>query len=308
MTTQVKAFVPIDITDARFVSSTIAEPDAAEPVWNSGTTYAEFAETSVITTDSHLVYESLVAANLNNPPATSPTKWKLKKYTNRFRMFDWNQGNPSVGASPMTTVIRPGKRINSIMLDGMKSATALLTVQDGIGGPVVLTITKDLLNRHAMTPYEIAFAPFIYDKVFAVFDVNPVSDPVITITLTDPSGTCELSRFAVGMSTDIGEVEWDSVAEGENYSEITWDAFGKATLNPVPSIPTLEMELELDANRVSRVRQFKELANAKAVVWSAMNGIDAYREMHTLIGVYQRFKLTAKNHKKAKLNLTLKGV
>lgn len=156
--TNVKAFIPIDITDARFVSSTIAEPDITEPAWNSGTTYAEFATVSVITTDSHLLYESLQSTNLNKPPATSPEWWILKSNTNRFRMFDWNQGTGSVGDSPLTTVIRPGKRINAVMLEGLKAATAELTVQDGIGGPVVLSIEKDLLARHATTPFEYCFA------------------------------------------------------------------------------------------------------------------------------------------------------
>lgn len=112
----------------------------------------------------------------------------------------------------------------------------------------------------------------------------------------------------MGLSTDLGEVEWNSVSEGENYSEITWDKFGKATLNPIPSQPTLELELELEAMKINRVRQFKELANAKAVVWSAMEKIQSYREMHVLIGVYQRFKITSQNHKFAKVNLMLKGI
>lgn len=308
MSGQVKAFIPIDITDARFVSSTIAEPDAAEPAWNSGVTYAEFALVSVIAANSHLVYESLVSGNLNNPPATSPTKWLLKGYTNRYRMFDWNQGNPSGGTSPLTVVVRPSQRISAVMLEGMKAATAAITVQDGIGGPVALSISKNLNVRQTTTFYEWFFAPFIYDKVLSTFDVPPIADPVVTVTLTDPSGTCELARFATGIHTEIGEIEWDSASEGENYSEITWDQFGRATLLPIPSIPTLEMQLVVDANKINAVRQFKDLANAKAVVWSAMDQIDNYREMHTLIGVYQRFRITAENHKTAKINLTMKGV
>lgn len=70
-----KAFIPIDITDARFVSSTIAEPDVSEPAWSSGTTYAEFDQVSVISADTHDVYESLQSSNLNHNPATSPTYW-----------------------------------------------------------------------------------------------------------------------------------------------------------------------------------------------------------------------------------------
>lgn len=304
---QVKAFIPFDITDAMLVSSSITEPSAAEPAWNAGSTYAEFDRVSVVGANSHLVYESLVASNLNNPPATSPTKWILKSYTNRFRMFEWNRGLPSVGGSPQTTVLRPGKRINAIVLLGIKAANLEITVQDGVGGTVVYSVTKNLLARHAMTPYEIAFTPFIYDTVFATFDVPPVGDPVITVRLTHPDGVCELDRFCIGMATDIGEVEWDTVAEDENYSDITYEA-GAAVFAPVPNMPGLEMTLSIEAKRVDRALQFKNLSNGKAVVWSAMHRLDNYRQMHVMIGPYQRFRFTAQNHRLSQINLRIRGI
>lgn len=303
----VKGFIPVDITDSRFISSTIAEPAGAEPAWSSGATYAEFDQVSSITTDSHLVYESLQSGNLNHSPAASPTWWILKSYTNRFRMFEWNRGSPSVGTSPLTTVIRPGQRINSVFLDGMKVATAELTVQDGLNGPVIFSVTKDLLARHATTPYEIAFAPWIYDKVYANFDIPPISDPVISVTLTDPSGTCELSRLSVGMSVDLGEVDWGTAREDENYSTISYEA-GKANFAPVPNIPVLELPIVIDTIRVNRARQFKDLANGKAVVWSAMTNIDGLQDMHSLIGPYQRFRFETLNHRETKIDLTIKGI
>lgn len=307
----VKAFIPIEITDVRFISSTILEPAAGEPIFSIGGTYNEFDQVSVVSANSHLLYESLIDTNTGNdpttPPATPPIPWKLKSYTNRYRMFEYNNGLPSTGASPLTTVIRPGTRINAISLLGVRASTASLTVQDGIGGPVVFSLNQDLLARHAMTPYEIAFAPFVYDNVVTTFDVPPVIDPVVTMTLTDSSGTCDIGRFAVGMAADMGEVDWGSVREDENYSSITYEA-GFAKFDPVPSIPVLELPIEIDTVRVNRARQFKEQANGKAVVWSAMNGIDTLREMHVLIGPYQRFRFSTLNHRLAKIDLTIKGI
>lgn len=302
----VKAFIPIEITDASFISSTILEPAAGEPEWVAGT-YAEFAQVSVIAANSHLVYESLQSGNADNPSTLPRTKWILKSFTNRFRMFEYNNGLPSTGASPLTTVIRPGTRINAISLLGVRASTASLTVQDGIGGPVVFSLNQDLLARHAMTPYEIAFAPFVYDNIVTTFDVPPVIDPVVTMTLTDSSGTCDIGRFAVGMAADMGEVDWGTVREDENYSSITYEA-GFAKFEPVPSIPVLELPIEIDTVRVNRARQFKEQANGKAVVWSVMNGIDTLREMHVLIGPYQRFRFSTLNHRFAKIDLTIKGI
>ena len=304
---KVKAFIPIDITDAMLVSSNLDEPALLEPAWNSGSTYAEFAQVSVIAANSHLVYESLVSGNINNPPATSPTKWILKGYTNRWRMCEWNRGSVSTGGSPSITTIRPGKRINAVVLIGIKAAQAEVIVQDGIGGPEVLHITQDLLARHALTHYEWAFLPFIYDTVFATFDVPPVPDPVVTVRLTHPSGACELGRFCVGMAVDLGEVEWNTVAEDENYSDITYEA-GQAVFDPAPSMPGLELPIEIEAKYVNRVIQFKELANGRAVVWSAMHNIDAYRQMHVLIGPYQRFRISTDNHRLSSIALKIRGI
>lgn len=303
-----KAFIPIDITDARFVSSTIAEPDVSEPAWSSGTTYAEFDQVSVISADTHDVYESLQSSNLNHNPATSPTYWILKKKTNRFRMFDWNQGTASVGVSPLTMSVRPGQRISAVMLEGMKAATAVITVRDGIGGPVVLSVSEDLLARRATTPYEFCFTPFIYDKVFATFDVPPILDPVVTVTLTHPSGTCEISRFATGLAYFLGNEDWGSEVDSENYSEIAWDKYGKATLNPIPSIPTMRMTLDARPILINRIQQFKELANGRAAVWSAMQKLNDYEQSHVLFGVYQRFSMVPANLNQAKFDLTLKGI
>lgn len=306
-TAYVKAFIPIDITDARFISSTIPEPVSGEPIFNLGDPYGEFDLASVVSANSHLLFESLINANTGNAPATSPTAWILKSFTNRFRMFEYNNGLPSTGASPLTTVIRPGSRINAISLLGVRASTASLTVRDGVGGPVVFSINQDLLARHAITPYEIAFSPFIYDNVVTTFDVPPVIDPVVTMTLTDPSGSCDVGRFAVGMAVDMGEVDWGTVREDENYSSITYEA-GFAKFDPVPSIPVLELPIEIDTARVNRARQFKEQANGKAVVWSAMTDIDYLREMHVVIGPYQRFRISTLNHRLAKIDLTIKGI
>lgn len=303
-----KAFIPIDITDARFISSTLAEPAADEPTWNSGTTYAEFNLVSIVSANTHDVYESLQAANLNKPPATSLTWWKLKKKTNRFRMFDWNQGAASVGASPMTAAIRPGKRVSAVMLEGLIAATALISVQDGVGGAVVYSITKDLLERHVTTPFEYCFSPFIYSKTFSTFDIPPVLDPVITMTLTHASGTCEIGRFAAGLAYFLGTETWGSEIDSENYSTITWDAFGKATLVSIPSIPTMRMTIDADPALINRIQEFRELANGKAAVWSAMHTLSDYEQSHVLFGVYQRFPMISKNLRQAIFDLTLKGV
>lgn len=305
-----RAFIPIDVTtDDMLISSSISEPDTAEPEYDVATTYAEFDQVSVITADSHLVYESLVDSNLGNA-VTDDTKWILKGNTNRFRMFDWNQGNPSTAASPLTVVIRPGQRIDAIMLDGLKAAILDMTVRDGIDGAAVFTMDGYLLQRNVTTFFEYFFDPFTYIEKVATFAVPAIADPVIYLTLSDPSGIIELSRFAFGLSTYVGATQnQNPIVDSDNYSEITWDAFGKATLSPVPSVPTNEVKIAIKSNRLNQIRQFRERANAKPAVWSGLDDdVHDYAESLLMFGVYRNFQIDLTDPNFPVINLSLKGI
>lgn len=307
-----KAYVPFEITDAMLISSSVAEPDVSEPVWDPSVTYVEGDTVSVIGTNSHVVYEALanVTSNLNNPPATSPTFWIRKSNTNRFRMFEYNQGDPTVSESPFTVAIRPGKRIDAIMLDGLKASLLDVTVRDGSNNAVVFTIDADLSARNVTTYYDFFFAPFVYTKKIASFAIPPVADPIVYITLSDPSGTVEVGRCAIGLSTYLGASQnTNPIVDSDNYSEIKWDGFGKATLTPIPSIPTVEQKIALRASRLNLIRLFKEKADAKAVVWSGLDDIDnQYTESMILFGVYRNFQFDLSDPNYPVINLNIKGI
>lgn len=311
-----KAFIPNDITDAMLVSSTIAEPALDEPLYSAAVTYAEFAQVSVISANSHLVYESLISGNLNNNPILTDKvampdnpKWILKGYTNRFRMFDWNQGTPSTGISPMTVTIRPGKRISAIMLEGLKASTVDITVTNGGVGDPVFTLDGYLLNREAVNPYDYFFAEFDYTNIVVTFEIPPVPDPVITMILTDPSEIIEIGRFATGTDTYLGTVKWNPVSDMDNYSVIEWNQFGKAKLEPKTSIPKQDLQVVVDASRIDVVRRFRDKANAKAVCWSALDDKEYYyTETLVLMGAYRKFDINIENPSYVVANLSIKGI
>lgn len=311
-----RAYIPFEITDEKIVSSSIAEPANNEPIWSSTTTYAEFAQVSVISTNSHLVYESLEDGNVGNNPVTTNTdvlktgaKWILKGKTNRFRMFDYNQGNPSVTSSPLTVVLRPGRRIDALTLE-LKAAELDITIRNGIDGPTVFTMDGYLLERNVSSFYEYFYSPFVYRKLVTTFAIPPVPDPVIYLTLSDPSGIVEVSRFAVGLSVFLGtSMNTSPVADSDNYSEVTWDDFGRATLKPVPSIPKVDVQLFAPAIKTELIRQFKSQSEAKAVVWSGLDDLeDPYTQSLVLFGVHRSFPLDLSDPEMVVINLSLKGI
>lgn len=304
-----RAFIPLEITDAMLISSTIAEPDDSEPAYNSATSYAEFDQVSVVTANSHLVYESLVSGNVGNP-VTDGTKWILKGSTNRFRMFDYSQGNPSVGQSPLTVVLRPGKRIDALMLDGLKASLLDIVVRNGIDGDLSYTLDGYLSSRNVNTFYEYFFAPFIYTKSVVTFQIPPIPDPVIYLTLSDPSGLAELGRFAVGLSVHLGHIQWSPIIDYDNYSQVDWDEFGKSTLVRVPGIPKNDYKIIFAKNRIDTVLQFRDSSDARATVWSGMDDMtnSPYQQPLILFGVHRTYQVDVSNNAESIINLSLKGV
>lgn len=66
---------PIEITDAKLVSSSV--PEALVAVYVAGTTYGLGDRAGITTGTAQIVYESIKAANTGNAPASSPTWWKV---------------------------------------------------------------------------------------------------------------------------------------------------------------------------------------------------------------------------------------
>ncbi len=120
---------PLPITDAILTSSTCAEPSAGEAVYNAATTYA--VGDVVIVAADHRTYQSLQAGNLANTPITSPTWWLDIGASNRWKMFDLLRNTQTEQASPLTVVLTPGLRVNSLALLGLVADSVTVSVVTG---------------------------------------------------------------------------------------------------------------------------------------------------------------------------------
>ena len=309
--------IPYTITDDMIISSSIAEPAENEPTWDLDATYDEFALVSVVTENSHLVYESLVSDNSgHNPqltntdvvPIISNAKWKYKYRTNRHRMFDYLKGDVSIATSPFKLVLRPKKRLDTISFFDLQATDLDITVRNYGDPSAVYTLDGSLLERNVTTIYEYFFAPFVYVKKVATFNIPPIPDPVIEITLSDTSGALEVGRLSIGQSTYLGAIQWNPVVDADNYSKVNWDEFGRAELIPIPSVPSNQQKIIVHAHRLNLVRQFRELSNAVPVVWSGLDDIDHnYTESLLVFGIYDNYQIVEIDSSFSELNLSIKG-
>ncbi len=202
--------VPVTIADAQLTSSTAVEPGAGEVAYNAGTAYA-IGDVCYSTT-AHRRYESLTAANTGNAlpvlPETQTDHWIDIGPTNKWAMFDLYTSSQTEYTSPLTVVVTPGQRINTIGLTGLVADQVEITATSS--GTPVYSYVEDLTIREVLDHYMYAFEPFRTRPSTVVFDIPPISNIIITISITRVSGNVKCGSFVTGLYTYIGGIKYNA--------------------------------------------------------------------------------------------------
>tara|TARA_R110000772_G_C13310282_1_gene440291 strand:+ start:26701 stop:27903 length:1203 start_codon:yes stop_codon:yes gene_type:complete len=93
------------------------------------------------------IYESLVLQSVSNPlpvlPEIATAFWLDVGPTMRYAMFDLSRNTQTVGTSPMTVVVTPAQRINTVGLVGMAANEASLKVTSVANGGIIYPLAYD---------------------------------------------------------------------------------------------------------------------------------------------------------------------
>jgi len=308
-----KVIPPLTVTDALLTSSTMAEPDAGspttEPVYDAGTTYA--VGDIAISTSTHLKYESLAAGNLGNA-LTDTTKWLLLGPTNKWAMFDLLRNTATVAPSPLTVVITPGVRVDSLALLAMVADTVTISVDSAVGSPSenYYTYTEDLNTREVFDWYDYFFEPFSTKQSLALFDLPPYSSAVITVTLTRTSGDVECGALVLGSQVYIGTVQAEAVSDTLNFSTVTRDFDGgTAVMVQRRNVPKTISQILLDKSRVNAVRALRDALAGTPAVWvGTEDSTHGYFEALLILGFYKQFSINLKLPDYAVISLELEEI
>lgn len=296
-------------------ASNIGHTPASSPTWwaFSGTTYAPYAggttyglDVRVIDATAHNVYQSVVAGNVGNA-LTDETKWFLLGKTNKWAQFDALRNTTTVGASPMTTVITPGVRIDSIALLGL--VATLVTITMTVSGSPVYTYTQSLNTREVLNAYDYCFKPFGTQPALALFNLPPYTNGVITITLTNTGGPVKCGGCFVGSAVYIGDIQYEAESDALNFSTVDRDAQGNATLTPERNVPKVIGQIMLPKSLVNTTYDLRDSLNGSTAVWVGINdGTDGYFKSLLIQGFYRRFTINVKYPEHAIISLELEEV
>lgn len=289
----------------------------SEPTWweevndvyaeyDAGATYALGDIVQVAAT--HLVYESLVAGNTGNA-VTDTTKWEEIGPTNKWAMFDVLRNTQSTAPEAITVEITPGVRIDSIALVGVDAQTATITMTDTGETETYYTHSEEMTTRDLADWYDYFFDEFTFKPTLALFDLPPYAGAKITVALERTGGEVSCGGVVIGSNQFIGDVLHDGESDALNFSTVTRDEFGNATLVQRRSIPKINVTAVVDKTYVTAIYNLRKALNAEPAFWASLeDSDDGYFEAFAILGFYRRFTINAAQPEKAIVSLELEEI
>lgn len=296
----------------------IGHTPASSPTWweNIGETYQVYSAAvsyaladKVIDPTTHLVYESVQAANLNKPlveTADPPVWWLESGTTNKWSMFDLTRDTRTIVPNSLTVVITPGQRVNSLALRKVVAQSVHITITSG--GVTVYDYTENFTIREVFDWSDYFFAEFEYRDSLVLFDLPPYGNAIITIVFT--GGQVECGACVVGNFVYIGDAEFQAESDVLNFSTIERNFDGSINrLIQRRNVPQLNITLVVNKSRIKSVCAVRDLLNATPAVWATVTDHDdLWFESLLRLGIYTRFSINVARTDEAVINLEVEDI
>lgn len=286
--------VPVVITSALLVSSTVPEPGPSDPAaWVSAATHVVGDRRHRTTT--HRVYECIQGhTGRTQLPEVDTAYWREVEATQRWKMFDPMRTIPTVHASPLIVEVAPGARCNAWALTGVVADS--VTVSIVVGVDTLYTKTVKLTRRDTRSWSDYFFGQFRNLRA-ALDNTMPLSAAAtIRFEFTSSSGTVSVGKLVVGRSYEFGATEVGGDIDAENYSVIERsDIDGTVTnLRQRRNLPRNALTVYFNAVDTDLLLSLRDQLNAVPAVYSALGNRVASPWFSSLLlyGLYRRFRVT----------------
>jgi hypothetical protein len=224
--TPLRIVQPQPVTDSVLIATDVAE--SAFPVWSAGTTYALGARVHLVST--HKVYESTIAGNIGNNPA-STLQWVEVGPTNRWALFDRSNSTQTVKSTSFFYELAPVNAFNAVALLGLTGAQTLRVRVDHPTLGSLYDRTLDLTSLPAQAGWWEWFYGERRGPTLAVLaDVPGIIGSELRIDVT---GTTALAAgvLVFGQAKEIGLLVQQGARVGiQDYSRKEVNEFGDTVL------------------------------------------------------------------------------
>lgn len=302
---------PLEITESRLLASDIPEPDLTqgEELWVSGQAYV--AGDTVIRTETHRTYVARQDVTSTTPPENDPINWADVGATNRYKMFDYFNNQPSVfdASGGATITLQPNSRVSSISVFGVEADHLTVTQRNGVGGNILAQYEYDLLTRFTTTWYEYLTGEFIFRNTVVVMNLNPLTTSVFELTFTRQNGLASVETVTIGNPIFIGGLEYGATSDILDFSRIERDEFGGATLVPRKNVPTLGGSIFVEKSNIPRIVKFRKDNQATPLVFLGIDDVDdPYFDSVSGLGIIKAMPIIVEYPNHSIVNLEVEGL
>lgn len=244
----------------------------------------------------HRAFQSLVAANVNNPPAiTLGDKWFDLGPTNLWSMIDLYRPSITWGTSPMTFTLTPGQVIRSLFF-GKLVASQIDVVQKRAGVPIK-TWSRPLLRRIVRGFADYWYKPFTPQQSVQLLDLLLYADSTLEVTITRDDGLVGIGEVVMGNPVYLGKTRYGAKRTHQNFSKFDRNTDGSPQ-KPVRrrNVPSANLTILFDKLSTTALLQFIDDANGQVIVTSGLDD-DAhpYFEPTLILGLIRTAELDLSN-------------
>lgn len=263
--------------------------------------------THTATAQVHQVYESLVGSNTGNAPMVSPAQWLAIGPTNRWAMLDLLRSSRTWAPSPLTVVLTPGQRIDTLFVGGLVADEVEVTA--AVGPTEVFSETRSLATRQTLSWSDYFFRPIERRSTALFQNLPPVTGAVIAVEIRRAVGLVGCSSLVIGQHVYLGRAQMGAEARAKNFSRIDRDQFGGAVLVPRRMVPTANLTIMFEKSRSKLLMDLRDRTNAVPAVWSGLDDdSDGYFEPVLIAGIHTTFDLNLAYPNDGLLSLTVEEI
>lgn len=251
-----EALFPVSISDAMLVTSSVAEPDTGEQVWNPATAYA--ADERVIRLQTHRVYRCLVPGTNSTPPEDAPDRWNDERPTNRWAWADTVSDTQTTAPGSFSVTVDAGA-VTEVGLMKLSNVDEIrLEVWDSPTGSLIddrLVSTEEYTGSDPEWDFWFG-TPRQGDRV-VLFDIEPSLTARVRVTFSSYDGaTLGVGLIGFGQAQKMGVSTMDVSTKHRNFSKIREDDFGNTTIRRGKTAKDISGETEIDINDANAVEAF----------------------------------------------------
>lgn len=298
-----KCLVPIDITPAMLVASSVEEDD--QPAWASGTTYPVGA----LVVYANRIWKSVQASNTNHQPdvVTDPPWWTDTGPTNRWAMFDRSPSTATTATGSFSVTVAPGVFVNAVGLVGVAAGTVRLQQVSPDGLTTYYDQTQTVSATPAGSYWNWFFGSRLQETTQIVFSgLVPYLSARLVVSVQG-YGTVRTGVLLVGTLHAIGTTLSGARSEFDDYSLKDTDDFGNVTVTERPYADNTTQQVLLDNRDLPRIRALRAAVRAKPCLWvgSVRNKLAAVLACY---GFFDEFSVEIPEESVSYASISIKGL